>query len=253
MKIIISPAKKMKVDTDSLPYASLPVFLEDTENILQELKKLSYPELKKLWKCNDAIAELNAQRLQHMDLRQRLTPAILAYEGIQYRYMAPSVFSDSAYTYIQDNLRILSGFYGILKPFDGVTPYRLEMQAKLQIGEKKDLYSYWSSRIAEQLLSETDCVINLASKEYSMCISKYLDPTVKFITCIFGEEINGKIIEKGTLCKMARGEMVRFLAENQIHNIEQIKTFDRLNYRFSPAHSDDQTIVFVLHSPGGSE
>ena len=253
MKIIISPAKKMKVDTDSLPHVSLPIFIAETERILTRLQKLSYQELKVLWKCNDSIAEMNALRLQHMDLRHRLTPAILAYEGIQYRYMAPSVFSDSEYSYIQENLRILSGFYGILKPFDGVTPYRLEMQAKLQLGGRKDLYAYWGSTIAEQLLSETDCVINLASKEYSMCISRYLTPSVKFITCVFGEEINGKIVEKGTLCKMARGEMVRYMAENQIRTIDQIKTFDRLNYRFSPEYSDDQTIVFILHNPGGSE
>ena len=250
MKIIISPAKKMKVDTDSLPYMSLPVFLDKTEAIAEELKKLSYQELKSLWKCNDSIAELNQQRLQSMDLHSHLTPAILAYEGIQYQYMAPGVFSNQEYEYIQNSLRILSGFYGMLKPFDGVTPYRLEMQAKLRMGDAKDLYDYWGSSIAEQLLMETDCVINLASKEYSMCISKYLAQQVKFITCVFGEEKNGKIIEKGTLCKMARGEMVRYMAEHQISDIEQIKAFDRLNYRFSPEKSDDRTFVFLQQGEG---
>ena len=247
MKIIISPAKKMKVDTESFPWTSLPVFLDKTEVIYGELRKRSYQELKTLWKCNDSIAKLNATRLENMSLKDRLTPAILAYEGIQYQYMAPGVFSDRAYSYIQDHLRILSGFYGILRPFDGVTPYRLEMQAKLRIGDKKDLYAFWDDQIAEELLRETDCVINLASKEYSVCISKFLKPGIRFITCVFGEEKNGKVIEKGTLCKMARGEMVRYMAEHQIQQAEQIKDFDRLNYRFSEAYSNDTVYVFLQH------
>lgn len=253
MRIIISPAKKMKVDTDSLSWNSLPVFLESAKEISEELRKQSYTELKSLWKCNDSIAEQNVQRLQNMDLHKHLTPAILAYEGIQYRYMSPGVFTDKAFEYIQDKLRILSGFYGVLKPFDGVTPYRLEMRAKLQIGESKDLYSYWGSRIADEILSATNCVVNLASKEYSICVSKYLNPAITFVTCTFGEEINGKIIEKGTLCKMARGEMVRFMAEHQIEDIEQIKAFDRLNYKFSAEHSDEHNYVFLLQNSGGRE
>ena len=142
MRIIISPAKKMNVDTDSLPWLDLPAFLPKTEELCKILQGMSYDELKKLWKCNDALAQLNADRLADMDLHNRLTPAILSYEGIQYQYMAPGVFTDGELHYIQEHLRILSGFYGIVKPFDGVTPYRLEMQAKLQAGAHKDLYGY---------------------------------------------------------------------------------------------------------------
>ena len=253
MRIIISPAKKMKTDTDSIPWRSLPVFLKNTETIYGELKKQSYGGLKELWKCNDSITEQNIRRLETLNLYKSLTPAILAYEGIQYRYMAPGVFTDKEYEYIQEKLRILSGFYGILKPFDGVVPYRLEMQTKLQIGDNKDLYSYWGSRIADQLLSETDCIINLASKEYSVGVSRYLTPGTAFITCVFGEEKRGKIIEKGTLCKIARGEMVRYMAESQIKEISQLKAFDRLNYRFSSEHSDENNYVFLLQNEGDSE
>lgn len=245
MKIIISPAKKMNVDTDSLPCRDLPVFLPSAEEICRKLQGMSYEELSKLWKCNAQIATLNFQWLQHMDLRSRLTPAILAYEGIQYRYMAPGVFTDQEFAYIQEHLRILSGFYGVLRPFDGVTPYRLEMQAKLKIGENKDLYAYWGDRLAQTLFAETDCILNLASKEYSICISKYLPDSVRFITCVFGEEKDGKVIEKGTMCKMARGEMVRFMAEQQIGNPEQIQSFRRLNYRFDEVRSDEYTYVFL--------
>ncbi|MDO5546077.1 MAG: peroxide stress protein YaaA [Eubacteriales bacterium] len=245
MRIIISPAKKMKVDTDSFPCRDLPVFLQNTEEICHILQGMSYEELKKLWKCNDQIAALNVRRLESMDLRSCLTPAVLAYEGIQYQYMAPGVFTDQAYAYIQEHLRILSGFYGILRPFDGVTPYRLEMQAKLPIGECRDLYDYWGDRLAKALFAETDCVLNLASKEYSICVSKYLPDSVKFITCVFGEEKDGKVIEKGTMCKMARGEMVRFMAEQGIDDPERTRSFNRLNYRFDETRSDKNTYVFL--------
>lgn len=245
MRIIISPAKKMNVDTDSFPYQGLPEFLTSTEELRRKMQSMSYEELKKLWKCNDQIAQLNVRRLGDMDLRKGLTPALLAYEGIQYQYMAPGVFTDGEYAYIQEHLRILSGFYGVLKPFDGVTPYRLEMQAKLNIGQYKDLYAYWGDRLAKALFAETGCILNLASKEYSICISKYLPAPVRFITCVFGEEKNGKVIEKGTMCKMARGEMVRFMAQNQIQTPEQIRSFDRLNYRFDGVRSDESTYVFL--------
>lgn len=252
MRIIISPAKKMRVDTDSLPWQELPLFLEQTKHLMYILKGMSPEDLKKLWKCNDQILQLNLERLQNMDLEKQLTPAVLAYEGIQYQYMAPGVFTDEEFRYIQEHLRILSGFYGLLKPFDGVTPYRLEMQAKLKAGKSRDLYQYWGSAIAESLFAETDCIVNLASKEYSQCVFKYLPPGVRFITCVFGEEKDGKIIEKGTMCKMARGEMVRYMAENQITNVEELKAFSRMDYRYSSALSDENFFVFVRETAGGT-
>ena len=248
MKIIISPAKKMKTDRDTLAYQDLPVFLSRAQVLCRTLQGMSREELKALWKCNDAITDVNVARLAQMDLRSGLTPAILAYEGIQYRYMTPGVFSDGEFSYIQEHLRILSGFYGILRPMDGVTPYRLEMQARLGAGETKDLYGFWGRDLADHLLNETDCIVNLASKEYSSSISKHLPKDFRFITCVFGEEKDGKIIEKGTICKMARGEMVRYLAENQIKDPEGMKEFDRLDYRFDAERSGDKKFVFIRHA-----
>ena len=245
MRIIISPAKKMNVDTDSFACQGLPQFLPKTERLYERLRGMSYEELKALWKCNDQIAKLNFERLQTMDLHQRLTPAILSYEGIQYQYMAPGVFTYDELDYVREHLRILSGFYGVLRPFDGVTPYRLEMQAKLKIGKAKDLYSYWGDSIAKNLFSETDCILNLASQEYSRCLSAHLTDGVQFITCLFCERKNGKLIEKGTLCKMARGEMVRYMAEHKIETAEEIKAFDRLGYRFAQSESNQTTYTFI--------
>jgi len=245
MRIIISPAKKMSVDMDSFPISGLPVLIDGAERLREVLRKMSSRDLQVLWKCSEAIAELNVERLRGMDLRRRLTPAVLAYEGIQYQYMAPGVLEMEQLTYIQEHLRILSGFYGLLRPFDGVTPYRLEMQARLRVGNCGDLYAFWGSRLAERLVSETDVILNLASREYSRAVEPHLPASVRFLTCTFGEEKNGKVVEKGTLCKMARGQMVRWLAENQITSPEEIKGFSELHYRFSPIHSAENRFVFL--------
>lgn len=244
MKIIISPAKKMKSD-DGLPWQDLPAFLEKTDRLLAALRQLPAARLKSLWKCNDAIAEENLKRLANMDLRRGLTPAILSYEGIQYRYMAPDVFTDKEFAYLQQHLRILSGFYGMLRPFDGVRPYRLEMQAKLSVDGAKDLYAFWGADLARALAEGTDWVLDLASKEYSDAVAKHLPPSVRLVRCVFGEEQAGRVVEKGTLCKMARGEMVRYMAERGAERPEDILTFDRLGYRFAPERSAENALVFL--------
>ena len=246
MKIIISPAKKMNIDTDTFAPMGLPVFLSRTKELMDYMKGLSYEEAKMLWSCNDKIAAQNFERYAQMDLERGLTPAILSYEGIQYQYMSPMVFSETALDYVQKNLRILSGFYGIVKPFDGVTPYRLEMQAKASIGGFKDLYEYWGDSLYQELTSDGDhLILNLASKEYSKCIEKYHGENDLFVTCVFGEEIDGKVVQKGTLAKMARGEMVRFLAENEIDSLEGVKNFHGLGYEFSEELSGEKEYIFI--------
>ena len=250
MRIIISPAKKMVVDTDSFPVDGLPHFLERAEQLKEALQILSPKELQDLWKCNDAIAKLNVERLEHMNLRRNLTPAILSYEGIQYRYMAPGVMETVHLDYLREHLRILSGFYGLLRPFDGVTPYRLEMQARLAVDGCRDLYQFWDNRLAWQLASETDFVLNLASKEYSKAVEPHLPENVRFVTCTFGEWKSGKVIEKGTQCKMARGQMVRWMAENRIERVEKLQEFDQLGYRFQADLSKEDHVVFLKEAAG---
>lgn len=244
MRIILSPAKKMNVDTDSFPVGDFPLFLPQTQRLLAALQAMRPEELQTLWKCNDSIAKLNVERLRSMDLRHNLTPAIVSYEGIQYRYMAPGVMNARQLEYLQNHLRILSGFYGILRPFDGTTPYRLEMQAKLSVDGAKDLYSFWNSQLAEQLRRETDWVLNLASKEYSRAVTAYL-PEDSVLTCVFGEWHAGKVVEKGTACKMARGQMVRWMAENQIEDPSDLPAFSHLGYQFDPDLSAKKRYVFI--------
>lgn len=251
MKIIISPAKKMNVDTDTLPCTGLPVFLKRTELLMRQLQGMSYEELKKLWACNDQIAALNVERLREMDLKKNLTPAILTYEGIQYQYMAPAVFSEDALNYVQNHLRIVSGFYGVVKPLEGVTPYRLEMQAKLAVGDSVNLYDFWGRSIYEEVLDGDRTILNLASKEYAKIVEKYLTGEERFVTCIFGEWKDGKVIQKGTQAKMARGEMVRYMAENRIETLEEIRKFGHLDYEFREELSSETEYIFVKKKGSG--
>ena len=244
MKIILSPAKKMITDTDSIAPVGLPGFLDKTTKILSLLQSKSKEELKAVWKCNDKIAEQNFYRLEHMDLYQMLTPAVLSYEGIAFQYMAPSVFEDRQFEYIQNHLRILSAFYGVLKPMDGVTSYRLEMQAKIGIGDARNMYEYWGDLLYSSVIDDSRIIINLASKEYSKCIEKYLTQQDKYITITFCELSGDKLVTKGTYAKMARGEMVRYMAENNIENPVDIQKFDRLGYSFRADLSSDNEYVF---------
>ena len=245
MRIMISPAKKMRVDTDSFPIQALPDFLPETERLLAALRSMTPKELQSIWKCNDSIAALNVEQLSDMDLRRGLTPAILSYEGIQYQYMAPGVFETGEFDFIQEHLRIVSGFYGLLRPFDGVTPYRLEMQAKLAVDGSRDLYTFWSHKLAKKLAEETDFVLDLASKEYSRAVEPHLPSSVRLLRCTFGERKGSKIVEKGTMCKMARGQMVRWLAENNVTDPADIREFHDLGYRYTPAESGENHYIFI--------
>ena len=245
MKVIISPAKQMKVDTDTFVCEELPVFTDKAEILKNIIREMSYEEKKKLWNCSDKIARQNEERFETMDLKRGLTPALLAYDGIQYTYMAPSVFEDGQFDYVQEHLRILSGFYGVLKPMDGVVPYRLEMQAKLQGEGFRDLYDFWGRSLYDEVNDTSRVIINLASKEYSVCIEKHLQPQDRFITCVFGELSGEKVVQKGVYAKMARGEMVRFMAGIKAERPEDIKEFTGCGYVFDDRRSTETEYVFV--------
>lgn len=245
MKIIISPAKKMNVDENTIPDFTVPVFIKEAEILWEKLAGMTYEQLKILWKCNEKIASLGYERLHMLCLKKGLTPAILAYEGIQYQYMAPVVFSGEAWKFAEEHLRILSGLYGMLKPSDGVVPYRLEMQSGLDSEAGKDLYHFWGERIYRELTADTNVILNLASKEYSKVIEPYLTEQVRYVTCIFGEKREGKIKVKGTFAKMARGEMVKWICEQKIQDPDRLKAFNGLGYRFSSIDSGKDKFVFL--------
>ena len=245
MKIIISPAKKMHVDNDTFVPLSKPAFLDKTEKIKEALTKMELPALQKLWECNDEIAELNFNRLRNMNFERNLTPAVFAYDGLQYQHIAPNVLDEEALDYLQKNLKILSGFYGILRAFDGVVPYRLEMQARLACDGYKNLYAFWNSMLYDELMKDDGEVMNLASKEYSKAVEPFIKIDVRFVTCVFGTYVKGKLKVKATEAKMARGEMVRLCAENNVQSVDEVKVYNVRGYVFNEELSSENEFVFV--------
>ena len=146
---------------------------------------------------------------------------------------------------MDSHLKILSGFYGILRAFDGVVPYRLEMQARLACGGAKNLYAFWGRSLYDELVKDDNEVLNLASKEYSKAIEPYVTDNIRIVTCVFGCLQSGKIKVKATEAKMARGEMVRRCAENNVQHIDDVKNFTVNGYRFDETLSTDTEFVFL--------
>ena len=252
MQIIISPAKQMGEERDFLAPRSRPVYEARAAELAGYLGTLSYQALKTLLACSDALAQAAYAGYQGMDFTRADTPAILAYQGIQYRYMAPQVFETPYFTYVQEHLHILSGLYGILRPMDAVLPYRLEMQARVRFGPWRDLYHFWGDSLYRALTAGGDRVIlNLASREYSRAVEPWLTGTDTFITCVFGERQGEKVVEKGVYVKMARGEMVRWMAEHAVERVEELKSFDRLGFSYCSERSDPHCLVFLMARGSG--
>ncbi len=235
----------MKTEQELFSGCRRPRFLLEAERLKNWMQEKPPEELQRLWSCSDGIVRQNVERLSGMKLEENLTPALLAYEGIQYQYMAPLVFEEESWNYVQEHLRILSGFYGILMPLDGVVPYRLEMQAKVQIDGKRSLYEFWGDKICRSLESETDVILNLASEEYAKAVRPWLSERTRFLTCAFKEEQGGRLIQKGTYAKMARGELVRLMAERQVEDLAEICSFTPGGYRFCPEKSTENEWIFL--------
>jgi cytoplasmic iron level regulating protein YaaA (DUF328/UPF0246 family) len=245
MKVIISPAKRMFEASTDFAAASLPDFLPETKQLLGWLRSLNYQQSRKVWNCSEKIAKINYQRIQTMELSKNLLPAIMAYNGLQFQAMGPQVFSEKALKKVSTDLYILSGFYGVLRAFDGIRPYRLEMQAKIAFQGCRTLYDFWENKLYQKVFASHEVVINLASKEYAKAIEKYLQPQDRFITCVFKQFKNGSYIQPATAAKKARGDLVRFIAENQINKIQDLTDFTTAGYQYQPQLSAAQKLVFI--------
>ena len=273
MITIISPAKNMRKSEDWKELIdegelSCPRLYEKSNEVLAHMKEYITEEIRAIMKIKEDLAQLNYCRFQRMkpisccknskDGKESpkftgKTPAIFAYDGIQYKSISPESISKDGIEFLNDHLRIISGLYGVLRPFDMIDEYRLEMQTKVKINDKANLYSFWdgsiSGNISEDLGGE-GIVLNLASKEYSKTVEKYFDnkkseSKIKLITCTFKVEKAGKLKVESTASKKARGYMVRYIAENKIDGIEGVKTFDIDGFIYSENESTEKEIVFV--------
>lgn len=245
MKIIIAPAKQMKNDEAFLRPLHQPIFLKKTQQLLNVLRNKTPAQLQVLLKCNPTIARQTYMLYQTMDLQLRGSPALLSYRGIQYTYMAPHIFLDELTEYVEKHVRILSGFYGLLRPLDSVLPHRLEMDNPFQTDFCNSLYDFWGDQLYRQLVQEDSIILDLASAQHARSVKAYVQEPIRYIKCYFMEQENGQLREKGVYVKMARGEMVRFLAEQNAQEPEVSKSFHRLGYQFQEELSSSTCYVFT--------
>lgn len=246
LAIIISPAKRMFHEPDITPPRGMPVMAGRTEEILSTLKALGEDELRRVLTVRNVspYAEMY-RRMEKGDLYSAAaSPAVLAFDGIQYKYMAPGVFTDAEAEYIHRRLFIISGFYGALGAYDGIIPYRLEMQAKLSVGAAHDLYEYWGDSIGRRVTEGRDTLIDLASAEYSRAVVPHATG-VRVVGCVFAERDGARLIQKGVYVKMARGAMVRYMAERGVQRPEELQEFRGLGYSFEPLLSGKDKYVFL--------
>lgn len=248
MLILISPAKRMRSHVDFLDAKGKPPFLKQSKRLLEELKTKGLVEIQYLLHCNEGIAKEAMQQYQSMDIEYGKVPALLAFDGIQYTYMRPDLFSDEAFCYCEQHLYILSGFYGVLGSMDGVCPYRLELDNPFSASFCKNLYAYWKDDLYRYVTAKDSCLLDLTSKQYGKIIKRYQDDDVRIVTCRFYEKEPSGLKEKGVYVKMARGEMVRWLAESNITRVEDVKAFSLLGYSYSEQHSHHEKFVFIRNA-----
>ncbi|MCF8416609.1 MAG: peroxide stress protein YaaA [Crocinitomicaceae bacterium] len=253
MKILLSPAKSIDTSKVTEAYSvSLPIFLKESEQLIAKLKKMSAKKLAKLMHISPDLAELNEMRFKNWDKPTVQTsdviPAVLAFSGEVYRGLDALSMTEEDLNLANDQIRILSGLYGILKPMDLLVPYRLEMGTSWQITPKvKNLYQFWGKKLAQQLNLESgkeEVIINLASSEYFKAIDK---KTLKssVITPVFKEFKNGEYKIVMMYAKHARGAMARYIVKNNIQLAEELKLYSVDGYSFDVNQSSETEWVFT--------
>ena len=237
MKILISPAKSLDFENNvETTISSKPIFVDQAFEINNTVKNLSAPDISSLMSISPKLSELNWSRnqdFQKIDSKEK--EAIFAFNGDVYDGIDASSINTSNHEKLQNSLRILSGLYGILKPFDKIKAYRLEMGTKISINGSKNLYDFWKENVTNSLIdeiNENDIIVNLASNEYFSVIDKSLIPNT-IVTPQFKDFKNGKLKIISFYAKKARGLMTRFLIDNDIKSLSDIESFNSSGYMFS--------------------
>ena len=244
--IVISPAKRLaeRVSENSLKL-TIPYFKKEADQLAKELALMSSQELSSMMHVSEGIAQLNSTRYTNWNKGTGSEKrAIFQFEGDVFKHLNVGQFNDQQINYMNENLRILSGIYGLLRPSDEMSPYRLEMGTKHSFNGSKNLYEFWGDKIAKKINEELESslLFNLASEEYFSSISKYVDAenTINFR---FLSKSGGKERVVGVIAKRARGEMARFLIENEIQTTNGIEEFSSMGFKFKDFSNNCFTFV----------
>ena len=251
MKTLISPSKTLNFDNNiNCDITSKCRLIDYTSELHKILISYSKNDLKNLMNVSDKIAELNYNRFKTWEdpsNSKTSKQAIYAFKGDVYNGLDAESIEEDKFDYLQNSLRIISGYYGLLRPFDQILPYRLEMGTKLENENGNNLYKFWGDKITDVLnedLDSNDIIVNLASDEYFKSINKDKIKS-KIITPVFKEFKNGLYKVIAIYAKKARGLMSRFLIERKSTSIDDIKLFNIDGYSFDSSLSNDSQLVFT--------
>lgn len=251
MKILLSPAKLMTLETEgSWNKTTTPKFLSQSETVMENLKTLKSKDLEKLMSISKDLAEMNLERYQNWKTKpskKNSVQAALAFKGEVYRGLDAETLSENAQNYLNNNLFILSGLYGILKPSDKIMLYRLEMGSKLDVNGSKNLYGFWKETLTDFVnskLKKNEILLNLASVEYSKVLDDKKLKSPK-IDVEFLDFKNGQLKPIMVFFKQARGMMARYCAENEVSTLDEVKLFNENNYSFDEKLSTETKLVFT--------
>lgn len=257
MLCVISPAKSLDFTTPAPTTThTQPALLPMSQPLVDILQSYSPADIAALMKISDKLAALNVARYAQWQTPFRLgddehpaKQALFAFTGDVYAGMDPQTFDDDTLAAAQQQLRILSGLYGVLRPLDLIMPYRLEMGIRLANAAGSTLYDYWCETITDTLsrtLQETDAkvLVNLASNEYFKAVD-VKRVACRIITPVFKDEKNGQFKIISFHAKKARGAMAAWIVRHGLHDPEQLKAFEGMGYRYSSAHSSGDTWVFT--------
>ena len=251
MKILLSPAKSLDFKSELPTSKTSSICFEKEAQYLNSILKSKNPkELSDLMSISSKIADLNYERNHSWSLpftNTNARQAVYAFSGDVYRGLDAYSIDDSRIDFLQNSVRILSGLYGLIKPLDLIQPYRLEMGTKLAFDSNKNLYDFWRKKITQQLNSELhdkEPILNLASNEYFKVIETKVIKTDVY-SANFKQFKNGEFKTIAIFSKKARGMMTRFIVDNHIANISDIKSFDYDGYMFHEKLSTDKELIFT--------
>lgn len=251
MLIVLSPAKRLDfAEADATVPGTERRFLEDTASLAKTAKRQTKADLRRLMGISDDLAMLNAARFKAFDAESTEgVQAAFAFAGDVYEGLKARDLDAKALSFAQDHLRILSGFYGLLRPLDRIQPYRLEMGTRLKTRRGTNLYDFWGDRISQQLNADAEgqsdpTLVNLASQEYFGAVDA---KTLKLpiVTPQFREEKNGESRIVSFFAKKARGAMARFAIDERVEQVADLKAFNRDGYAFDKAASTDNEWIFI--------
>jgi cytoplasmic iron level regulating protein YaaA (DUF328/UPF0246 family) len=240
MLILTSPAKTLDFEKPfQAPFETQPAFLKQASELMDILKNASKPQLEKIMNVSSEIAQINFDRFKKWNIKHtpdNSRPAIVAYSGQIYQRIHENEYSEQQASYLQESLRIISGLYGILRPYDYIQPYRLEMNAALENPSGENLYSFWGDKLTEFLNQEIThreekYIVNLASEEYGKSIHQK-DLKAEVIHVVFNQQKKGKIHNFGLMARQARGMMIDYMVKNRIYEVKQLESFDYEGYKF---------------------